>query len=133
MNKELENLDLLVIWATNGYTACDMKEAKELAKPIETALKEYEQLKVDYDELDRIHDELVKHKNKELDDVVRKLKALEIIKNKRLDVSFFINRIEKKPEFYSTAESMNKSFIKITTEPLTQEEYELLKEVVHGN
>lgn len=74
----------------------------------------------------------VDSKEYSIEGLVKSLKALEIIKNKRLDVSFFMNRIEKNPKFYSTAESMNNSILKITTEPLTQEEYELLKEILNN-
>ena len=45
MSKELENLNMLEVWATNGYTACDVKEAKELVKPIEKSLKALEIIK----------------------------------------------------------------------------------------
>ena len=42
MNKELENLKELEMWATNGYTACEVEKAKELVMPIEKVLKDYE-------------------------------------------------------------------------------------------
>ena len=45
MSKELETLKELEMWATNGYTACDVDYAKELVKPIEKSLKALEILK----------------------------------------------------------------------------------------
>lgn len=48
MSKELENLKELEMWATNGYTACEVEKAKELVKPIEKKLKAFEFIKNGY-------------------------------------------------------------------------------------
>ena len=110
-----------------GYAAEDVIAAIDaLVENYETALKEYEMEHTLRIRLENANYELVREKQEN----DKKLKALEIIKKKRLDVSFFMSRIEKNPEFYSTAESMNKSILKITTEPLTQEEFKLLKEIL---
>jgi hypothetical protein len=115
------------------YNAFDLKEE------IEKALKEHEQLKIDYEELNDIHDELVKYKNKERDDVVKKLKALEIIKEKRVNV-YQMLCIFKEGLTYEDYEKLwnidIERYYKHNTDllyshfKLTQEEYDLLKEVL---
>ena len=49
MSKELEHLKELEMWATNGYTACEVEKSKELVKPIEKSLKALEIIKENFD------------------------------------------------------------------------------------
>ena len=62
--------------------------------------------------------------DKEITAIEKELKALEIIKNKRVDVGFFmILQYGENP-----LEELNRSYEE--TQRLTQEEYDLLKEVL---
>ena len=64
-----------------------------------------------------------------IDIIEKELKALEIIKNKRVDVDYFLTIIEK----YNELEKQMKVYNHLNSvyEMLTQEEFELLKKVFY--
>lgn len=104
MSKELEALEKL----TNYKCSC-MSEKIECKKIIETALKDYENLQL-------------KHRSMQdavLDDF-KKLKALEIIKIKEVNVFIFLHSGDL--ETYNDMVEDNRK--------LTLEEYNLLKEIL---
>lgn len=94
---------------------------KEDLDNVEKALKEYNQLNIDYEELNDIHNKLVKHRNKERDDVVKKLKALEIMKEKK--VNLFALSCSNNKETYN-------DLIAGPKRELTEQEFDLLKEIL---
>jgi len=132
MSKELTSLEWL------NYYKNKLQSSSQTFRPngfdiIETALKNYNQLQVDYDELNDIHNKLVKHKNKERDDVVKKLKALEIIKEKGVNVynlTCICFKYNETYEQYVIDFNYGDSFYHLGKELLTQEEFDLLKEVL---
>lgn len=107
MNKELENLKELEMWATNGYTACEVEKAKELVMPIEKVLKDYENTKDRLDETQALF-----WKYQKALEIIKKYKGIEILGTNYLG--------ERKVRLYNGL-------------PITEEEYEILKEVMHGN
>ncbi len=117
MSKELTPLQALEK-LTNYKCSC-MSEKIECKNIIETALKDYERLKTSY--LEKILNE----ESKEY--IYKKLKALEIIKEKRVDVALLI--LCENAEDYNFQISLinedNENY-----KELTQEEYELLVEVL---
>ncbi len=90
MNKELTPLevskqlkDFVLEFVKNGLDRRFIHGSFDI---IETEIKKYNQLKIDYEELNDIHNKLVGYKNKERDDTVKKLKALRIIDDCDIDI-----------------------------------------------
>lgn len=139
MNKKLTPLENLKIleeqFGSKKIYICANSSNKEYLykdlyfKPIEIALKDYELLK-ERTRLDSfeclLRLELILPRGKELlIPVAKQLKALEIIKEKRVDTYFLMQT--------DTLEEYNKSLHTCSWFPsyeLTQEEYDLLKEVL---
>ena len=120
MSKELEAFayikDTMLEW-TKGY-----EEDLDL---IETALKDYEQLKSRENNVlpnDKFIGDLGEHTR---DEVAKKLKALEIIKEKRVDIALLLDCDSIENYNYRVDEKW-----KQTTQRLTKAEYDLLKEVL---
>ena len=116
MSEGLEALEKLT-----NYKCSRMSEKIECKEIIEKELKDYENLKL-------------KHKSMQdavLDDF-KKLKALEIIKEKRVNVDIFLNRIKRDTDYkeYKRLCGLYKITI-FSGKELTQQEYELLKEVLY--
>lgn len=100
MSKELEELEVLK-FLVNNYSHFEFDFST-----IETALKRREELEEEKQSFDRV--------------IEKKLKALEIIRNKKVDVKYLYCRAEFNVEKY------NDNYI----ETLTKKECELLKEVL---
>ena len=107
------------MWATNPYIACKPSERDELAEPIEKELKELEELRKAFHTLSKENEKVMKELSKEIE----KNKALEIIKSKGIDIDLL--KYHKDLEHYNF--SLRGRF-----EHLTQEEYDLLKEVLNN-
>lgn len=124
MTKELDALevskqlkDFVLEFVKNGLDRRFIHGSFEI---IETALKDYENLKL-------------KHKSMQdavLDDF-KKLKALEIIKEKQVNVDNFLRHIKKETDYkeYKRLCGLYKIMV-FSDKDLTQEEYDLLKEVL---
>lgn len=116
MSKALEALERMV---RNGYVSPNVEELKI----IETALKDYNDLIEYVDTLQGDRDYWWNVSNKK----VKELKALEIIKMKKIDVGLFYTILEdnnqknKKWSYNFWQEKENK---------ITKEEFDLLKEVL---
>ena len=115
MSKELTPLEALEYFRTEVVDSYDGMFRYEI---IETALKEYKELKQDYEMLKEEYFLL----DKDYEKVIKpKLKALEIIKEKRVDI-YHIQSTNKVDKY---------NFWKqITSKSLKKKEYELLKEVL---
>ena len=113
MSKELEALEKIGNAKTKDTSFGDTIKTNltKQYKIIETALKEYEGAKNHIEAL-----------NKERIENSIKLKALEIIKEKRVDVDYLIESV--------SLEEYNKHIQYCYGSLLTQEEYDLLKEVL---
>lgn len=138
MNKELEALNDLINFIGSGEIANTHELCEYVAKRkdiIETALKEKENIESRIDEIFSNHniksfvelnERLCDYNELKFDDDIKqkKLKALEIIKKKRVECwllnSVFLNG--DKVEIYN-------ELLKLKHNELTQEEYDLLKEV----
>lgn len=107
------------------YTMENVPSLDENLNIIEKALKEYKELKQDYAML---KEEYALYRK----DTEKQIKALEIIKEKRVNVDNFLSFIRKETTYEDYLIKHNKFVItKITfKEKLTQEEYDLLKEVL---
>ena len=139
MGKELESLYKI------GHTCClnchnikygiidddpndrdckDMEEMAECLNTVEEALKDYESRKVF---LDNVDNNVVVFEPKEVwEEKNKKLKALEIIKSKEVDVSWFKYCLQTRRNDTTALRAYNANGdIEITVE-----EYELLKEVL---
>lgn len=108
---------------------------------IEKELKEYEELKSNYKQLGKSYDLICEELVKTIDKIAclrkKELKALEIIKEKRVNLSILLDLFAFKFNTKFDARTYNSMIksrkIQLTTFPpygLTQEEYELLKEVL---
>ena len=129
MNKGLEALEKLnhticlnldnktLVFGLDKYDNCDCKDIYEFSKCyefIETALKNYEKLNHDYSIV-------VDEKVSMACEYAKKLKALEIIKNKVFPLCYVKSH---------TWEQYRNSCFSKEKNALTQEEYDLLKEVL---
>lgn len=85
---------------------------------IENALKDYEKIKIEYRELRTYHYDLLKENERLHNQKIKKLKALEIIKKKKVNVRFLISC------------KTLKEYNDVISDHLTQDEYDLLKEVL---
>ena len=116
MSKELETLKSIKFGCCNFENRELYKDEFEI---IEKALKDYEKIKFEYSELRTYHYDLLKENERLHNQKVKKLKALEIIKEKKVNVNCIISGWSLwKYNSYKT--HIN----------LTKEEYELLKEVL---
>ena len=101
----------------------------EEIKIVETTLKNNNQLQTDYDEMDRINDELNLSNHQLSDENVKLKKALKIIKEHRLDIDWFLQFVTQdisyKHYVYCVEQGDNKFAQRFL---LSEEEYELLKE-----
>ncbi len=119
MSKELEALETLVYGLTNdNYKKEDlgitMSKCREI---IRNALKDYEKQKQLVQTLqDKIYVKEMKYAKQE--------QALEIIKEKRFDITFFDTYIKWSWEKYQNRK------LKCSEKELTKEEFELLKEIL---
>jgi len=112
LKKLLEILDYYKDKAQRNFqTVRIFSELPNYIKEIETALKEYETLQDDF--------------NKLYERTYKEHKALEIIKNKRIDFGYFIRCIEISNEPLLKYNLTVPPFMRITTD-----EYNLLKEVL---
>ena len=127
MNKELTALEALNIVKSQREN-CDFDEEYDI---IETALKRNV-------ELEKININLLKEntnlRERPLDfysDVEKKLKALEIIKEKRLDIGDFLSYLESgNRSYYDYCYDWFWEYDYVPKEQLTQEQFELLKEML---
>jgi len=121
-NEKLSPLEALEIikHTTDLYRPNELNGYKNELDIIETALKRNVELELANIELEH-H---LKLAEKELNENERKLKALEIIKEKRVDVCLLISCIYDFDLDYYNSCMCNKERC------LTQEEYDLLKEVL---
>lgn len=125
--KGLEALEKLWQGATNphAYLLDDEPSNIALKETIDKELKDYENLKL---------------KHRSMQDAVledfKKLKALEIIKKKRVDIHKLLLLIEipinddLQLENYNNSVTNTNSYLPNCSRYLTQEEYDLLKEVL---
>ena len=115
MTKELEAFEKIKKYLVN----LQFHFLEEELDIIETALKNYEKLKNEYDKLESFHKLFIEKYNQLNIEHRKKLKALEIIKEKKVNVNCIISGWSLwKYNSYKT--HIN----------LTKEEYELLKEVL---
>ena len=117
MSKELTPLEALktIILGTNVDTyRSSVEEIDNAISIIETALKRLEKIETTTHSVLR-------------EDISNKLKALEIIKEKRVDVDYLITCIERNIKPLQNYNEYIKEFYGIE---LAQEEYDLLKEVL---
>lgn len=113
MSKELTPLEAL---EKLYFGWCDkQKQAHKLMKTIETALKDYEMERTLRVRLENINYELVREKQESN----KKLKVLEIIKEKQVNVFIFLHSGEDLDTYNDMVEENRK---------LTQQEFDLLKE-----
>ena len=112
MSKELEALDRLFNSNLNNY------EYRKEYDLIETALKVYEKIKLEYSEIKIYHYDLLKENERLHNQKAKKLKAFEIIKDKRVNADWLLET--------ENVEEYNESLYN----DLTQEEFDLLKEVL---
>lgn len=114
MSKELTPLEALNILVGMAVV---QQRAYTIKPIIEKALKETERLKTSYLE------NLLNEESKEY--IYKKLKVLEIVKEKKVDVDLLLKSLDS--EMYNVVfENWNRP----ERNQLTQEEYELLKEVL---
>lgn len=124
MSKELTPLEALDFIKTSPYRNWKGKvntinfNFETEIKIIETALKRLETLEEDFMSLTETNMELVQEQARNQ----KKLKALEIINNKEVAV-FFLNKSKDVNDYNNTLKTYG------TNQELTQEEYDLLKEV----
>ncbi len=103
----------------------------ELYSIIETALKEYERLKKLY----KLEEETSKHLNKTVllmnEEINKQLKAFEIIVKKEVNIEFWLS-FNVGVMTYKEYTNLNKILVitSINKEVLTQEEFDLLKEIL---
>lgn len=119
MNKELEALGRL----RNTFALLTEIYAQDVlqdATIIESAFKDYEKLKDEYDRLESIYTHFIKQYNQLMKDHSKVLKALEIIKNK--EPSIMRIRLTRNSQHYNAIMSKRRE--------LTEEEYNLIKEVL---
>ena len=118
MSKELTPLEA-VKCLKEQFEICGIKNNPYL-KIIETALKDYEMEHTLRIRLENINYELVEEKQEN----EKKLKALEIIKEKRVDITFFDTYIKWNWEKYQNRK------LKCSEKELTKEEFDFLKEIM---
>ena len=107
----------------SGKTEMARKEFERRQKDIEcvkTTLKNHNQLQIDYDEMNRINDELNLGNHQLRDENIKLRKALEIIKNKNPDLCLL--KTASDFQHYMDLCAMRNE--------ITQEEYDLLKEIL---
>lgn len=118
MNNALEALEKL----TNYKCSC-MSEKVECKEIIEKALKDYEKIKFEHSELKTYHYDLLKENEMLHNQNVKKLKALKIIKEKKVDIHILTTAIKLNDIYQYNARFENCA-------QLTQEEFDLLKEAL---
>lgn len=122
MSKELEALNRIY----DKYVTDDESlEDDKLFSIVETALKENVELK----KMIRNFNEAIGEPQIITPTIEKKLKALEIIKEKEVNISFFMMYI-KEDYCYEWYEKDHKAMFPATKKLLTQEEFDLLKEVL---
>ena len=111
MSKELTPLEAF-------YELGDNTPITDTWKIVETALKRLKKIETTTHSVLR-------------EDISKKLKALEIIKEKRVNVDYFIERIKKDTDYkeYKKLRGLYKITI-FSRKNLTQEEFDLLKEIL---
>lgn len=117
MSKELSPSDAFI---RIEHSSKRYKGRKEDLDTIFTALKDYEMEHTLRIRLENINYELVREKQKN----DKELKALEIIKEKQVDV-YILLKTKSLDEYNEWYVGIQDDFI-----PLTQEEYDLLKEIL---
>lgn len=127
MNKELTELEWL------RYYERIVRESNQTFRPngfgiIETTLKNHNQLQIDYDEMDRINDELNLSNHQLSDENIKLKKALEIIKNKLLAGCF---TDQDSYSNYAMAMLMSGNE-ELKKNMMTEQEYNLLKEILNN-
>lgn len=119
----------------NGKSQMEMDAWEQRQKDFETvgaALKKYEQLKIDYEEMDRINDELNLSNHELCDKCIKYEKALEIIKEKHCIHILALKGSENWRAYNEFILPLNRyNGIKLF-DKLTQKEYELLKEILEN-
>lgn len=80
----------------------------------------------------------IKYDLEQFENIEKELKALEIIKNKKLDVCSFINNFVERNNSYETyvlyfEKPIEIDYVVISEELLTEEEFNLVKDVLKGD
>lgn len=122
MNKELTPLEAfeeIMRFFNIVCTTGDMDKMNELAKNVRNALKENNQLKTDYEEMDRINDELNLGNHQLRDENIKLKRVVEIIKAKGISTCAVACSYDNYKRY---SESCFRRY-----NPLNEEEYELIR------
>lgn len=130
MSKELEALEVLKCGYKDEKKVCITRSCfdKNIGI-IETALKDYQTLKIKYAELETEYCDKQRSMLKYDEEKQKKLKALKIIKEKEVNIPDLLDCIRNEKGDYIEDALKQYNMFQSTRWQLTKEEYDLLKEV----